>query len=72
MMLTLESIVGVKDMIAPKTEKCGEYHIFDIYRKKLGLRCRCGKHKGDFDYVRGFNLSMRVRIKTKTDFKGVN
>lgn len=46
-------------------------HLFDVRKSRLGVRCRCGLRKQDFEYLQGYNLTVRVKIKTKTDFREV-
>lgn len=50
-------------------------HLFDVVRRRLGVRCRCGQRKQDFEYLQGYNLTVRVKIKSsksKINFSGVN
>jgi len=59
-----------------KKLKCTqEMHLFDIIRQRLGVFCRCGQRKQDFEYLQGYNLTVRVKIKSskgKINFSGVS
>lgn len=55
----------------PKLKCDLNVHLFDVTKRRLGIRCRCGLRKQDFEYLQGYNLTVRVKIKTKTDFRNV-
>jgi len=57
-----------------KCDKLDGVHLFDIVRQRLGVTCRCGQRKQDFEYLQGYNLTVRVKIKgkSKINFSGVN